>query len=144
MTISLSLNAIISQVHASVALARVLEGPDAEIITPDSDDALKELARSAMTPVLIRLFPVLQGVDLGNDSDPLSDIVSLDLRDELACYGITIRLLVERAIVASLLASIFTMLPELADLHIDETEKALLALDGILARATPAFIEPYP
>ena len=144
MTISLSLNSIITQIHASVALARVLEGPEAEIITPDSDEALRELARSAMTRILVRLFPVLTGGDLGEDSDPRSDIISLDLRNEMACYGITIRLLAERAIVASLLSTIFSSLPDLADIQIQEAEKALFSIDDMLARATPAYIEPYP
>lgn len=144
MTISLSLNSIITQIHASVALARVLEGPDAEIITSDSDAALKELARSAMTQILVRLFPILTGVDLGDDSDPQSDIISLDLRDEVACYGITIRLLAERAIVATLLSTIFSSIPDLADIQIQEAEKALFSIDDILSRVTPAYIEPYP
>lgn len=144
MKITLSINAILAQVYAQVAITHTIKGSDTPVITPDSADALKTLARSAAANIVLALLPTLTDTNL-DIPDPEEDIIEFSMIDNLPLNPIELRLLAEHTIASHLLAELYAVADPTASQHFQtDNQTHLHRIRIMIAAATPASINPYP
>lgn len=103
MIISLSINAIKSEVLAQTALRSHLRDYYPPMLEDEHADKLPNLARGIFAQVCLSIAPALRNCNVGEESD----ILQLELDDNLPCNAIALRLLIEHAISSKMLAEIY-------------------------------------
>ena len=103
MIISLSINAIKSEVLAQTALRSHLRDYYPPMLEDEHAEKLPNLARGIFAQVCLSIAPALRNCNVGEESD----ILQLELDDNLPCNVIALRLLIEHAISSKLLAEIY-------------------------------------
>ena len=103
MIISLSINAIKSEVLAQTALRSHLRDYYPPILEDEHAEKLPQLARGIFAQVCLSIAPALRNCNVGEESD----ILQLELDDNLPCNAIALRLLIEHAVSSKMLTEIY-------------------------------------
>lgn len=106
MKISLSIHAITAQVLAQTALRSHLRDYYPPMLHPEHADQIPPMVRGAMGEVCLAMAPWLADCDLGEETE--SDLMQLDFDENCRCNLIALRLQIEHAIVARMLAAIYS------------------------------------
>lgn len=149
MTISLSIDSIISTALAQTAIRHCMDGNRPPVPNHDNRPALSRLARGAFGHVCVALVPLIRRCDPpgADDCDNCSDLMQFDIDDSHSLSGIGLRYLAEHAIESYLLSELYAGTDsETADRY---NEQFTLALDKLRVTAacmewSGAAITPYP
>lgn len=148
MTISLSINEIIKQIHARIALDRTLHDdlPACELLTPSRRDALEATVAAAFADTVTSLWPMVADIGLPGDTAG-EGFMTLELPTAGALppgWGLMLAREVENAVAMTTLVMVHINADTPAAARYEAAARTSTArIVEILDRAAPGAISPH-
>lgn len=110
MTISLSIDNLIKQLHASSALLAITtaDSPNPTILTDDNNSALRSAIGNAVASTSMRLIGVVTDIDFDTEVITDVEIITLTVDDSLNVVARLLQRAIESAVIFCVMASIYT------------------------------------